>query len=316
MNETNRRSPRFERLSNPPAIHITDRDMEIMRQIQRHRLLRSDHIHLLMSGSRQRILRRLQTLYHNGIVDRPRSQIEYYRSGSSKMVYALGNRGVDLLNGMFRNPAPFIRVSSGNSSIRRMFLEHTLFVADIAVRMEVTCRSSNVRFIRQDEVLVTLPDAIHSKRFPFQWSVTTPYNRTQHRLGVLPDQVFALRKDHSPSTVPTLFIFLEADCGTMPISRKSIERSSVFRKMLAYHESWKQRLHIQHFGFERTCVLFVTKSAERLENMIAANQFFNNGNGSRMFLFADQSSLVCENPLTSPIKNGASETVSLMDIIK
>ena len=92
------RLPRFERDHNIARIDVTERDREIIRHVKRHRFLRSSHIVALLGGSAQQIIRRLQLLYHHGYVDRPRTQIDYYNHGGSKvMAYGLGNKGAALL---------------------------------------------------------------------------------------------------------------------------------------------------------------------------------------------------------------------------
>ena len=42
------RRPRFRRASEPPAFRLTDDDVEIVRQLARHRFLRSTHIAALV----------------------------------------------------------------------------------------------------------------------------------------------------------------------------------------------------------------------------------------------------------------------------
>jgi hypothetical protein len=61
-------------------IQITERDLEILRQVHKHRFLRSNHIVALLNSSAQMILRRLQLLYYHGYLDRPRSEDPQGRS--------------------------------------------------------------------------------------------------------------------------------------------------------------------------------------------------------------------------------------------
>ena len=92
------RLPRFTRATEIAHIELTPRDREILRQIHRHRFLRSSHIVQLIGESQQQVLRRLQLLYHHGFLERPRAQIDYYHRGGSRcMVYGLGNKGAALL---------------------------------------------------------------------------------------------------------------------------------------------------------------------------------------------------------------------------
>src|SRR4051794_8524182 len=99
MSTLQQRKPRFHRVD-VPNFALTARDLEIIKLVAQHRFMRSTHIiDLLQGSSRQGILRRLELLFHGGYLTRPRSQLEWYRkgSGSSPMVYSLGNRGIDLL---------------------------------------------------------------------------------------------------------------------------------------------------------------------------------------------------------------------------
>src|ERR1700688_2034028 len=90
------RRPRFERAA-VAGMALTPRDLEILRAVQRHRLLRSTHLIALLDGCRQTTLRRLQLLFHHGYLDRPAAQLDWYAQGSEPMVYALGNRGAAAL---------------------------------------------------------------------------------------------------------------------------------------------------------------------------------------------------------------------------
>src|SRR3954470_9689976 len=90
------RRPRFERAPVRGMI-LTPRDLDILRAVYRHRLLRSTHLVALSGGSPQATLRRLQLLFHQGYLDRPAMQLDWYVRGSEPLVYALGNRGAEIL---------------------------------------------------------------------------------------------------------------------------------------------------------------------------------------------------------------------------
>ena len=75
------RLPRFKRVAAVEPMQLTERDRDILRQVRRHRFLRSSHILALIGGSSQQVLRRLQRLYHHGYLDRPRAQIDYFHRG-------------------------------------------------------------------------------------------------------------------------------------------------------------------------------------------------------------------------------------------
>src|SRR5271166_5080559 len=93
------RLPRFRRVSEVRPLRLTSRDIKILRYVARYRFLRSTHLTALLDGAPQPILRRLQLLYHHGYLERPRSQIDYYRpgGGSKAIVYGLTAKGVALI---------------------------------------------------------------------------------------------------------------------------------------------------------------------------------------------------------------------------
>jgi hypothetical protein len=291
---------------------LTPRDLDILRAVYRHRLLRSTHLLDLVGGSRQATLRRLQLLFHHGYLDRPTMQLDWYTRGSEPLVYALGNRGAEVLEteGLLRRGG--IRWDTKNQGLSRVFLHHTLAVAEVMVAFEVACRSrEGVRFIPPEEILAGAPEATRRLRLPFRWQVEVRQGGKHYRLGVEPDRVFGLRFEGAPENRQRAYFFLEADRGTMPVTRKELAQTSLLRKLLSYQETWQRELHREHFGIPNFRVLTVTTSRERVENLIEACRSLP-GSGSRLFLFTDQESLGRESILAYEWVNGRSEVVRFM----
>ena len=144
------RRPRFRRASEPPAFRLTDDDVHIVRQLARHRFLRSTHIAALVGRSLDRTNDRLLRLFHAGYIDRPRAQLDYYpTAGSSPIAYALADRGARLL--IQRDGVEFTNVewSRKNRKAGRPFIEHQLEIVDFSVALQVaTGARSDVQFIR------------------------------------------------------------------------------------------------------------------------------------------------------------------------
>src|SRR6266700_345532 len=85
------RRPRYRR-AEPPAFRLTDDDVVIVRELARHRFLRSTQIAALVQRSLDRTNDRLCRLFHAGYIDRPRAQLENFpTTGSAPMVYALAD---------------------------------------------------------------------------------------------------------------------------------------------------------------------------------------------------------------------------------
>jgi hypothetical protein len=90
------RLPRYARAKTELSCVLTPRDLEILKHVESFRLLTSEHLRLIVPGSDQGILRRLQKLFHAGYLDRLRPRFAQ-GGGSSKMVYALTNKGAQTL---------------------------------------------------------------------------------------------------------------------------------------------------------------------------------------------------------------------------
>lgn len=289
------RLPRFKRSPDIQPVRLTDRDGEILKCLQRHRFLRSDHIVSLCAGSRQQILRRLQRLYHHGYLERPLCQIDYYHSGSRRIAYGIGNKGAAWLKRQLS--LPFQKLDwKQKSDVARLFLEHALLVSDIMVALELACRKRpDIRLLSADDL------KIPKMREPFQWQVDI--GRRQ-KIGVIPDRVFGFEVNSKQT-----WYCLEADRGTMPITRDNLDQTSFQRKLLAYEATWSQNLHRTRFGWERFRVLTVTTSSQRIQGIKEACQGLKHGQG--LYLFAEAKALLQTDPIACGWTSGRGETVTL-----
>ena len=170
------------------------------------------------------------------------------------MVYGLGSKGASLLRSRCDIPISRIDWSAKNRAVKRVFLNHMVMVSKIMCDIEATCGDTD------DVELVSQPDLMNEagRTSPFEWKVRVDGGK----IGVVPDQTFAVRRKASPGDVR--YFFLEADCGTMPILRSSrSRRSSIDRKLKGYYATWKQKLLHQMFGFNRFQVMIVSTGEER-----------------------------------------------------
>jgi hypothetical protein len=291
------RSPRYARLRKRASIRITDRDIQIVQAVGRHRFLRSTHLIALQVTSPQQILRRLQLLFQHGFLDRPRAQIDYYRRGSHAMVYGVGNRGAELLEktcGVLRRKVDW---SAKNRSVTRYFLEHTLAVADVMVALEVACRNRDgVRIKTDDEANV-------------KWSVAVNDRGKSAHLPVVPDKIFKVEFPATPNV--SIHILLEVDRATMPVMRHTLKQTSVYRKFVAYQKVWRDKRHTE-FGMDRVRVLTVTTTPERVMNLIQAVRHLREKTPG-LFLFTHAANLVLNpDPLNAHVLNGDGNEVNFL----
>lgn len=311
MSHPQNRRPRFERAPVRPMI-LTPRDLDILRAVHRHRLLRSTQLIGLLDGSRQATLRRLQLLFHHGYLDRPPMQLDWYARGSEPLVYALGNRGAEVLEAEGVARPRGIRWDTKNRNVSRVFLHHTLAVAEVMVAFEVACRNrEGVSFIPPEEVLAGVPGSTRRLRLPFRWQVEVRWGGKPYRLGVEPDRIFGLSFEGEPENRSHAYFFLEADRGTMPVVRKGLAQTSFLRKLLAYQETWRQGLHRTHLGLPNFRVLTVTTSRERVRHLVEACQSLSGGS-SRLFLFTDEGAVHQGGILRHEWVNGRGELVRLV----
>jgi hypothetical protein len=86
----------------------------------------------------------------------------------------------------------------------------------------------------------------------------------------------ALRKE---GTKESYFMF-ERDRGEMPVIRyKDKEQTYYAKKMLIYHEANRKGVHTRDLGIPHFRVATVTTTADRVEQMIAAQREITNGKG-------------------------------------
>lgn len=272
------RRPRFERQPAALVLQLTPRDLEILQHVARHRFLNSQQIIQIVGGSRQHVLRRLQRLFHHGYLDRPRAQVRYFsKEGSLPLAYALGSAGSrELTTSAAKRPR------HDNSSVKHLYLEHTLLVAEVMLAFERSCRTPGApRLVTEEEIAPG-----ENSAETFRWAPMVTHDGDRKRVGVVPDRTFALE---SPVTGERVLYFLEADRATMPIARRTLHQSSFFRKLLAYEATWAQGLHRDRFKCDRFRVLTVTSSPQRALNLAGACDNLTRGRG--LFLFTNSEAL-------------------------
>jgi Replication-relaxation len=161
------RRPRFRRAAEPPSFRVTDNDLEIIRQIARHRFLRSTHVAALVGRSLDRTNDRLSRLFHAGYIDRPRAQLDYYpTSGSAPIVYALADLGAQLLGDRL-NEVTGSDWSRKNREAGRAFIDHQLEIVDFLIALQLAVHArSDIRLIRPDEIVANFPGPTRSMRNP------------------------------------------------------------------------------------------------------------------------------------------------------
>lgn len=252
---------------------ITPRDKIVIHQIARFRFLRSTQIVRLVSGAPDKIVRRLQALYHHGWLDRPRCQIEYFhRGGSRPLVYGLSGRGASLMRREFGMSFGGMVWSGKKGCVGRLFLDHTLMVADILIAVQLACgeHAPDRKFVSSEEL-----EENCAREDAFRWSVSIDGGLA----GLVPDGVFGIETRDQTGATCRVVCFLEADRGTMPIHRRDNHQSSIGRKLAAYSALWKNGDFEKRFGTKRFAVFIVTTGKTRAGKMNEALSSLRSGKG-------------------------------------
>ena len=309
---TQTRRPRYRRAPEPPPFRLTADDIEIVRIVARHRLIRSTQIAVLVRRSVDRTNDRLQRLFHAGYVDRPRAQLDYYpTSGSAPMVYALADRGMRLLKE--RDGVDFANAEWGrkNREAGRPFIEHQIEVVNFRVELErAVPHLPGLQLIHPEHMITPSPAAgrLSPDAFAFRTKL-----REQGRLrdaSVIPDLVFGLARGGGAR----LNFVAEIDRGTMPVRRSDSTRTSFAAKMHTYLAAYAARQHERQFAWSSFRVLTVTTNRERICTMQAALREFHvpRSPGPSLFLFATFGELHATTPIACDWTDGTGRTVDLI----
>lgn len=308
------RLPRFRRVETPPPFQLTPRDFAILYAVARFRFLSSTLIIRVAGGSPQQILRRLQLLFHHGYLDRPTVQVaqlaHVFDFGNRPFIYGLGRLGAHALAEAGVPLKDRLDWTTKNARATALFLAHTVETADTMIAFELACREAGApKLIDHHDLLPYLPEETRKEDAPFHARVTIRTARESLKIGVIPDRVFSLAFEGRTR----LNFALELDRGTMDIRSKQLAGKSSFRrKLLGYHQLWKEGQHTARWGFKAFRVLTVTPSEKRIENMIAVQKEIVGEQGSNLFLFTTPKRLQEKSPLADVWLSGKGETVALI----
>lgn len=213
------------------------------------------------------------------------------------LAYGLGRASAQVITERGEQPRRY-----DNRNVKQLYLQHTLLVADVVIAFELACRGrSTLKFVSERDLVAA------SKDPGIGWFVNIDWEGERKRVGVVPDAVFALE---ATATRERILFFVEADRSTMPVTRHSLNKSSLLRKLLAYEATWQQGVHREKFGCDRFRVLTVTTSANRVDSAVAACGKLSRGRG--LFLFAEAKLLRSSaDVLAHPWRNAGGGTDSI-----
>jgi Replication-relaxation len=268
----------------PAVARLTERDLQVLTVLARYRYLPSNDIHALVGGNFTALTARLNLLSRrpNLFLNRPTRQRENASANHCHLVYELDERGVAALRGRAA-PAPM-------KAAHRNFA-HELMICRIMASIELGVRDdSSVRFISWAEILANphTPAATRASDRPASIPVSFDFRGERLTTEVRADAApFGLERRRDGERTFLFFPGIEVDCGTEPITASDSERSSIYKKFVAYRAIAEQAIYRSHFGFPNFFVPFVCSDAARLASMMKLLERITEGKGSRMFLFKE-----------------------------
>lgn len=259
------------------GIILQERDLNIVKLVYDYRFLNSEQIKALINGSERGILRRLQKLFHHGFLDRPLSQIVYPLTGTPKMVYALGDKGADLLATVSALDRGKIKWREKNKEVKDRHIQHTLMISNFRVCLKKSLDmipDANLLFWEKENVK-KLKDYVYIRDL----------ERGKIRLPIIPDGFLGIQDKRGK-----MYFFLEADQSTMTNAR-------FFKKMKAYWNWWRQGGHTRRFGIKAFRVLTIAKTEKRGENLREITKKADDQQtGSFMFWFTSEENYHLDRP--------------------
>ncbi len=230
---------------------------------------------LLFPESRDGVYRRLQLLFHHGYLDRLRGD------PTASMVYALGNRGAKILveQGYLEGMGDWRK---RNQDLQDRYIAHQMMITNFRIALRLAMRERpDVRLLLFRREGLDLRDRVMAQS-----------NGRRQSLPINPDGFFGLQFPDLPEGKNRAFFFLEADRSTMT-------RERFLQKLVAYWEWFSKGGHTQKHGIRTFRVLTVTRSEERMANLLAAATGAKElREGLRLFWFTSEKHLTPKQPNT------------------
>ena len=280
------RRKRFERKP-VKGFRETDDDYEVLKSVYHLRLANTDHIHALMPHrSRQKLGRRITTLFDVGWLDKPKAQVALFpeTGGSNHHVVALANDGAKVLSEKLKLSLPATRWTQRNKELRSTSIPHILDTTEFAVRVVGSARRHEGRVAVEyaHDILGSLKDPPVRKSKPLSFKVPVRWHDRASTRGIEPDDLLRITFESRDQASRNM---IEIDNGTETIepsedvqTTESFWRSSsILKKYVLYASAFKHRA-CKPFEFDAFRVLMVTKSSSRMSSMQACEaKYLNNG---------------------------------------
>ena len=274
MDKERQHIPRYDRVSQPPSMNLTERDQRILEAIQAYDgLLSFSQIQRKFFGSQSQAERRMMLLYQHQYVNRPNFN---ERKRLPEMVYWLDKRGAELVASL--NGAA-LQDFSWRKEPRWFQVEHDLAINNFRLDLEEA--------VLKDGKAVLETWIPESEFWAYPDKVAYTYNETQMKRNIRPDGFFMLTIDGH-----RIRYLLEIDRSTEDNPRFMREK---ILPGLAYIRS---KAYEERFGHRSGRWLVVTTGERRMRNMLSQAR---QGDAKGLFYFTTYERVKVDTILFSPI---------------
>jgi len=222
------------------GFELQDRDLEILNYTFQLRIATVDHLSQLSGRSVRALWGRLHKL-------KERRYLASVARFMQKHVYAVGPLGAAALIEHGYAPVDLAEKRLRHNERTEIGIRHTLFIADIHVRMLLLTRDGPTALSRWVEGQA-LWDAV-------------PGPDRQPAIPIRPDSYFVLTNSEVPGRKKTVHLFLEADRSTMAHTRMAAK----IQGYLTYHGL--RRHAAKYPGMQSFIVATVTQTRSRAEEL-------------------------------------------------
>ena len=309
---------RLTRPENPQQrFTITDRDIAMVRFVDRVGSASSDQVARFAGGSVKNVGNRLKLLFFFGYLDRPLQQrthlSAFFDRGNAPLIYSLGRTGARLLADLGDPINAHLSWSLKNARATAPFLAHRIETTAFVLHLILACRAASApRLLDHHEQLAFFPEKTRESADPYRLRVTIPSGAFNKPLSVsvVPDRLVSLA--YGDNTRHNFAC--EIDRGSMPVKSKSIAgRSNYRRKLATYYHAHLQDCHTTQWGFQGFRVLTIAPSEARIAHMIAAQREVTNDRLTGLFLYSTPQRLDESGALAPIWMTSERDGVSLLD---
>ena len=240
---------------------LTDRDVDILKQLNHYRYLRTGQIRSLVFSDNvtaQSTRRRIRYLYHHKYINRIQPLIRVGSKLSGETAYFLAKEGIKILESMDEKIIPYPH----SDSRKHLFLQHALELSDFRIFLTQALKDKNLnvelhRFVGDHELKSHLKSEKGHERYRLYQKFTHPVTKQEYHFH--PDGLFILRGKGELKAHQRLF-FIEIDRGTESLDR-------IRNKVISYNLFRKSETFKKFGKFESFKVLIQTHSEKRVKNM-------------------------------------------------